>query len=125
MEKTNKSYGNFLEIVQIFQQLFVSCFSISMAVPLKLQISSFCTDLIYLQNKAKYYRKAEQINLVSKCCIILMIRNTRTKRTFALKEFLLKINLLLENYLLPMTETSEVHQFQQHMEKMYKNSSTK
>ena len=53
------------------------------------------------------------------------MQNTRTKRTFALTEFLLKINLLLENYLLLMTETSEVHQFQQRMEKMDKNSNTK
>ena len=48
----------------------------------------------------KYYRKAEQMNLVSKCCIKLMInilQDTRTKSTFVLKKFLLKITKVFKN----------------------------
>ena len=71
-----------------------------MTVPLRLQILSFFTDLILLQKKMKYYRKAEQMNLVSKCCIKLMInilQDTRTKSTFVLKKFLLKITKVFKN----------------------------
>ena len=96
----NKSYRNFSDTSQIFQPLFVSCFLISMTVPLRLQILSFFTDLILLQKKMKYYRKAEQMNLVSKCCIKLMInilQDTRTKSTFVLKKFLLKITKVFKN----------------------------
>ena len=96
----NKSYRNFSDTSQIFQPLFVSCFLISMTVPLWLQILSFFTDLILLQKKMKYYRKAEQMNLVSKCCIKLMInilQDTRTKSTFVLKKFLLKITKVFKN----------------------------
>ena len=55
----DKSYGNFPDTLQIFQQLFVSSFSTSVILPLRLQISSFSTDLILLQNKTKHCRKAE------------------------------------------------------------------
>ena len=58
----NISYGNFPDTVQIFQQIFASRFSVSMNVLLRLQISSFSTDPMLLQNKTKYYRKAAQIN---------------------------------------------------------------
>ena len=55
-----KSYGNFSDSSQIFQQLFVNSFTTSMTLPSRLQISSFSVDVILLQNKTKYYKKQKQ-----------------------------------------------------------------
>ena len=50
---------NFLDRVQIYQRIFISSFSISVTVPLMLQISSFSTDVVKKQNKIS---KSNQIN---------------------------------------------------------------
>ena len=63
---------NLMEIFKIRHKYFSKySFSTSITLPSRLQISSFSTDLILLQNKIKYYRKAKKINLVSICCIAL------------------------------------------------------
>ena len=50
---------NFLDRVQIYQRIFISSFSISVTVPLMLQVSSFSTDVVKKQNKIS---KSNQIN---------------------------------------------------------------
>ena len=64
-----------------------------MTLQSRLQISSFFTDLILLQNKTKYYGNAKK-NKLGKYVVLFsrsgILQNTRTKSTSALKNFLLK-----------------------------------
>ena len=88
-----KPYGTFPATVQLFQQLIISSFSISMTVPLD---TTFSADMTLLQNKKKYCRTAEQIHLVSKCCIVFMIKYFAK---YTHQKYFCAAKFFVENYL--------------------------